>query len=110
MAIIEVDESNFNEVVDEAFEADKTVVLKFGSILCDGCMVQAMELEELDEIVDNLVILEIDLGESESLAHQFEISEVPTTIIYKTRDDMIFHKKGIILAADIKKIVDEKRV
>ena len=107
MAIIEVDESDFHETIEAAFEKNQTVILKFGSQLCDGCMVQGFELEELDELVEDLLILEIDLSESEALSYEFDITEVPTTIIYKNRETMLLHKKGIMLAADMQKILEE---
>jgi len=107
MAIIEVDESEFNQLTQEAFEKGQRVILKFGSELCDGCMIQDMELEELDTMVDDLAIFQIDLSESDSLAYQFDITEVPTTLIYKNKDALLLSKKGIILAADMKKIIDE---
>jgi len=107
MAIIEVDDTDFSETIEAAFEKGQSVVLKFGSPLCDGCMVQEFEIEELDELVDNVVILDIDLSTAESLAYEFNITEVPTTIIYKDRDTMLLHKTGIILAADMQKILEE---
>ncbi len=107
MAIIEVDDTDFSENIEAAFEKGQCVVLKFGSPLCDGCMIQELEIEELDELVDDLVILDIDLSTAESLAYEFDITEVPTTIIYKDRDTMLLHKTGIILAADMKKILEE---
>ena len=107
MAIIEVDDTDFSENIEAAFEQGQKVVLKFGSPLCDGCMVQEFEIEELDELVDDVVILDIDLSTAESLAYEFNITEVPTTIIYKDRDTMLLHKTGIILAADMQKILEE---
>ncbi len=107
MAIIEVNEANFNETIEAAFEKHQTVILKFGSELCDACMVQGFELEELDELLKELVILEIDLSESEALSYEFDITEVPTTIIFKNRDTILLREKGIILAADMQKIIKE---
>ena len=107
MAIIEVDDTDFSENIEAAFDKGQSVVLKFGSPLCDGCMVQEFEIEELDELVDDVVILDIDLSTAESLAYEFDITEVPTTIIYKDRDTMLLHKTGIILAADMKKILED---
>jgi len=107
MAIIEVDDTDFSENIEAAFDKGQSVVLKFGSPLCHGCMVQEFEIEELDELVDDVVILDIDLSTAESLAYEFNITEVPTTIIYKDRDTMLLHKTGIILAADMQKILEE---
>jgi len=107
MAIIEVDEESFEEALNSAFEKKDTVIIKFGSEYCDSCHALECELEEIDEEMENVSILMVDTSESQDLATQFDVFELPTMIIYKDRKTVIYHKEGVILAPDIEKIIKE---
>jgi len=106
MAIIEVDEENFEQELFSAFERKDRVVLKFGSTYCDACMALGFELEELDEKLENFTVLEIDCSISNGLAQEYDIVEVPTMKIYQNKENLIFDAVGITLAADIKEILE----
>jgi thioredoxin 1 len=108
MAIIEVDEENFSQEMSNAFKKKDIVVVKFGSEYCEPCHALECELEELDETFDNISILMIDTTESSSLAEQYEIYELPTMLIYKENDKILFRHAGVMLAQDIEKIIKEK--
>jgi len=105
MAIIDVDDYNFREEMQKAFERKNIVVLKFSTTYCDACMALGFELEELDETIDNITILEIDCSTSEGLAEEFEIVQVPSMKIYKDKETVVFDGVGVILAADIKELL-----
>ena len=105
MAIIEVDESNFEQELSSAFERKDNVILKFGATYCDACMALGFELEEIDEKLDNITILEIDCSVSEGLAQEYDIIEVPTMKIYKDREKLIFDGVGVTLGDDILEIL-----
>jgi len=107
MAIIEVDEDNFQEELQSAFEKKETVILKFGSEYCEPCHALECELEEIDEEMDDVTILMIDTSEAPDLAEQYHIFELPTMIIYKEQDKAIFRKEGVLLAQDIEQIIKE---
>jgi len=107
MAIIEVDEENFEQELSCAFERKDRVVLKFGSTYCDACMALGFELEELDEKLEHFTVLEIDCSISDGLAQVYDIVEVPTMKIYRDKDSLIFDAVGITLAADIEEIIKE---
>ncbi len=107
MAIVEVDEESFEEALNSAFEKKDTVIIKFGSEYCDPCHALECELEEIDEEMENVSILMVDTSESQDLATQFDVFELPTMIIYKDRQTVIYHKEGVILAQDIEKIIKE---
>ena len=106
MAIIEVDEIDFQERLDAEFAKGQIVILKFGSEYCDACMALEFELEEIDETHNNVTVLEIDCGESEELAQRYGITRVPTMVIYENENSTLWHKEGVLLAADIEKIID----
>ena len=106
MAIINVDEEDFNEVLEREFAKKNIVILKFGSEYCDACMALDFELEELDDNNDNISILEIDCGDSESLAHSYGVIQVPTMLIYENKETKLWHKEGVMLAQDIQEIIN----
>ena len=105
MAIIEVDEIEFQEEIKMAFDRGDSVIIKFSSTYCDSCLMLGFELEELDERVDNLTILEVNISEAESLAQVHGIVEVPYMKIYKDSEHLIFDGVGIMLADDIEVII-----
>ncbi len=107
MAFIETDDNNFQENFETELSKGNTVILKFGSEWCDSCHALECELEELDESVENISILIIDCDESTRLAEKYKIQQMPTMIIYKDKDTIIYHGEGVILCQDIGKIIDE---
>ncbi|RLF01526.1 MAG: hypothetical protein DRJ64_10490 [Thermoprotei archaeon] len=106
MAFIEVDDMDFHEVLEEEFNKGQVVILKFGSEYCDGCIALDFELEELDDKHENISVLEIDPAESEALAQTYNVTQVPTMVIYEDADTILWQKAGIMLAADIEKLID----
>lgn len=105
MAFIQVDEMDFDEVLNSEFNKGQIVILKFGSEYCDACMALDFELEEIDDAHKNVSVLEIDCGESEELAQKYGISQVPTMIIYENKNSTLWHKEGVLLAVDIENII-----
>jgi len=108
MAIIEVDEENFQQELEEAFKRKEPVLIKFGSEYCEPCHALESELEELDEESENISIIMVDTDESPELAEKYDIFALPTMIIYDINQQIIYHKEGIILTEDIIKIINSK--
>jgi len=105
MAFIQVDEMDFDEVVNAEFDKGQIVILKFGSEYCDACMALEFELEEIDDKHEKISVLEIDCGESEELANRYGVTQVPTMVIYENKDSTLWHKEGAVLAVDIENII-----
>jgi thioredoxin 1 len=108
MAIIEVDEENFQQMLDEAFKQKEPVIIKFGSEYCEPCHALESELEELDEESENISIIMVDTDESPELAEKYDVFALPTMVIYDINQQIIYNKEGIILAEDIRKIINSK--
>jgi thioredoxin-like negative regulator of GroEL len=106
MAIIEVDGSDFQEVLEEQLQNYEVVILKFESMYCDGCIALGFELEELEESNDNIVILEIDCAENEPLVELYDVTQVPAMVIYKNKE-IIYNGIGVVLAVDILEMIKE---
>jgi len=109
MAMIEVDEENFQEELDKAFAKKSPVILKFGSEYCNSCNALEWELEELDESSETIAILLIDTDESPELAGRYDVYALPTMVIYNEEKEMIYNKEGVVLAPEIEKIINQKK-
>jgi len=107
LAIFEVDEFDIDEVLETEFSKNNIVILKFSSVYCDACMALDFELEELLEKLKNISILEIDCNTSEELTSRYDIVEVPTMMIYKDQNSLIYTGVGVRLAPDIESIILE---
>jgi len=101
MAFLVVDEDNFQEVLEEVFSKNKIAILKFGSEFCELCHALECELEDIDEEFENVSVLTIDTDESPELAEKYQVFQLPTMVIYRDRDSIIYNKTGVILSQDI---------
>jgi len=101
MAFLVVDEDNFQEVLEEVFSKNKIAILKFGSEFCELCHALECELEDIDEEFENVSVLTIDTDESPELAEKYQVFQLPTMVIYRDRDSIIYNKTGVIPSQDI---------
>ena len=105
MAFIEVDKSDFQQVIAEEFAKKQIVVLKFGSEFCDACHALESELEDLEEENENVSLLLIDCHECQDLAEQYNVHRLPTMVIYKDADSILYQGEGVVLSQDIEEII-----
>jgi len=105
MAIFEVEELEFNELMAQEFEKNQVVILKFGSEFCDSCHALEGELEDLEEENENVSILIIDCNECPDLAEKYNVRKLPTMYIYKDADTILFKAEGVVLAQDIEELI-----
>ncbi len=105
MAFYEADDTNFKDIIDREFKKGQTVILKFTSDFCDACIALGFELEEIEEEDETISIIEIECSSCEQLTQSYNITQVPTMIIYKDKDTVLWHKEGVLLAQDIKDIL-----
>lgn len=79
MAIRTVDDRTFSDVI-----ANGTVLVDFSADWCGPCQMLAPILEMLaEQMKDKLTIIKVDVDESQSIAMQYDISSVPTLILFK---------------------------
>lgn len=108
MALIEIEGSEFQTVLEEEFDKENTVILKFISPYCDACMALGFELEDIEERED-VSILEIDCAELGEIAEMYDVMEVPTMIIYKDKQSMLLNTTGVMMTQDIEEIIDDSK-
>ncbi len=107
MAYIDVEDSSFNELLNEEFSKGQTVILKFYTEFCDACMALDMELEDVDDDNENVSVLAIDCAECDFTAERYGVVQVPTTIIMKDASTTLLHIEGIMLSQDIEDVLNE---
>lgn len=105
MAIFEVDDENFEAVMDEEFNKGNTVVLKFGSDFCEACSALEMELEQLVDMNDKVSIVAVNTDDSPEIAEAYDVYQLPTMIIFNGKDNIIHEASGVVLSEDINEII-----
>jgi thioredoxin 1 len=103
----DVDVTDFDQIMDAEFNKGNIVILKFGTQMCDACHALESELEDLEEESENISVLLIDCNEAQDLAEAYDIQEVPTMIILKSREELIYRNYGVLMSSDIEKIISK---
>lgn len=106
MSFIEVDEGNFTATLEEEFSKEQIVILRFGSEWCEPCHALESELEDVDDDNDKVSVLMIDTDESADLAGEYSVHQLPTILIYRDADTMLYRGEGVMLAQDIEEIIN----
>ncbi|MDU5108198.1 MULTISPECIES: thioredoxin [unclassified Clostridium] len=75
-----VSEVNFNEVV---LNYEGVVLVDFWATWCGPCKMIAPVVEEVSKEVSNARFVKIDVDENENLANKYQISSIPTLMIFK---------------------------
>lgn len=78
MALIEVNDSNFEEQINKGVK-----LVDFWATWCGPCKMQSPVIEELSEEMSDVEFFKVDVDENKETAQEFGIMSIPTLLIKK---------------------------
>ena len=97
-------------VTDQSFEtevlqSDKPVLVDFWATWCGPCRAVAPILDELAEETDKVRIVKLNVDENQQTAFKFQVSSIPTFILFKD-GKMADRMMGAMPKAHFQKFID----
>jgi thioredoxin 1 len=101
--LISVTEKSFSSII-----AKGTVLVDFSAEWCGPCKMLSPILEELaEELKDSVNIVKIDIDQEQNLASTFEITSVPTLILFKDGKE-IYRTQGVKDRKTLKNLLQQE--
>eukprot|EP01083_Nonionella_stella_P009813 28099_1 len=73
----------WEKALEDAAKNKKIIIAKFGTAWCGPCKLIADNYHELEKKYCDMIFLEIDCDDNEDVAEYYEISSLPTFIVFK---------------------------
>ncbi len=100
MDILKISSGSFKE---EVIKSDKPVLIDFYADWCGPCKAMFSVIKEVAiEISENVKVLKVNVDEESELSSQYEISTIPTLILFKNGEAI----KNIVGLRDKSEIVE----
>lgn len=103
MAVIEVNEKNFEE---EVIKSEKKVLVDFNADWCGPCRMLRPIIDEVSESNDSVKIVSINIDNSEELALKYNVSSIPCLVLFNKGKE-VKRSIGLISKDEIESIIGD---
>jgi thioredoxin 1 len=98
-------ETQKKETLGDILNADKPVLVDFSAEWCGPCKMMKPILQQLHETMGNAVrILKIDIDKNQVMANSYNISSVPTLMLFK-RGKVLWRQSGVMQARQLEQVI-----
>lgn len=95
----------FQEIINQ----DKPVLVDFFATWCGPCKMMSPILEDVKTRVGkNVSIIKIDVDKNPQVASAYQVSGVPTLILFKN-GKLIWRQSGVIPASKLENLINENK-
>ncbi|HEX4961930.1 MAG TPA: thioredoxin [Thermoanaerobaculia bacterium] len=78
--ILTITDDNFES---EVLKSNKPVLVDFWATWCGPCRAVAPVLDQIAEENDGILIAKLNVDEQQQIAYQYQVSSIPTFILFK---------------------------
>ena len=95
--------SKFSEIINQP----KPVLVDFFAEWCGPCKMMSPILKEVkDELGENVSIIKIDVDKNPSLASKYQVSGVPTLVLYN-KGQQVWRQSGLVQKREIVSMIQK---